>query len=447
MEEECHFVFSDKESTEEQEQDSVELLTEFLNPGKNKHPPVVEEPAPKLKKKARPKKKFMSKALKRLCEPTKPKGLPIEETIIKKRKPADPKTFDRLYEMSKQKEQKQAELQKQYEDEEIRESARFAKKSCTKSTELVANQYMRFLDSIFDGYTTMSEEQLVESLRLLGLLTNKQYLDSVPVVLEESQKWRNDADTFDIDPIRRSLTHILIDDDGLSPFQTFAKQQIAILLANGGKLAKKEEVPVEVHPIKHMHKDTLDRLTKLREHEVSKKPAAAKKRPTFVPKVYIDWHMPDAPTTDGTREILMNSELAQLPLEERQRILAERKEQKMKRMNDEEKMKEPKPSKPLKMPELSDAMKQQLEDRKERLKNKPPEGPSFKPKVTSYEDFLKVRDSMLTNKKRPEGWDKDITRKRLGYEQHLKKMEEEAQGIDLLKLRSSARRAPNQAIA
>ena len=428
-------------------EDSVEILTEMLNPGKHEPEPDAEEEPVKKPKKAMHRKKRMRKALRRLCEPSQPKFAVVEEDVIRKRKPADPKTFDRLYEMSKQREQKNLELQRQYEDEEIRANAPSSRKSSAKSMALVASQYVRYLDSIFDGRVTVDEDELVEALRLLGLLGKKEDLASVQVVLDESETWRNDDDTFDVSAVRQSLRPVMIDDDSLSPFQVFAKHQIMVLLANGGKLVKKIETPVEVQPVKHMHKDTLDRLTKLREHEVSKKLVVESKRPTFVPKVYIDWHMPEAPVTDGTKEILMNCELAQLRLEERERILAERKEEKMRRMNEEEKKKEPKPSKPLKMPELSDDMKQQLEERKERLRHKAPERPSFKPQVTKYEDFLKVRDSMFTNKKRPGGWDKDITRRRLGYEQHLKKMEEEAQGIDLLKLRASNRRTPNVAAA
>lgn len=452
--EEPNFVFSDEEA-----KDSVELLTEMLNPKKEKKkkrknrkkkhvmkvakpkPVDIEEPHPK---KIIRSKKHIDKMIRRLTAPAKPKPSPEDEDLVRKRKPADPKTFDRLYEMSKQKEQKNLELQKQYHDEEMQACTNFTKKSSQRSKELVDEQYSRFLCSIFTGKEQMEEVELIDALRLLGLLSPKQDLLSISVVAEESEKWKKEGDVFDVSLIRESLNNVMATSEKLTPFQSFARQQMMILLANGGKLAKKVEAPVEVQIVRQMHKDTFDRLTKVRESEISKKPAAAKKRPTFVPKVFIDGHIPDVQlTSEGTKEILLNSEIAQLPLEERERALAERREQRIKRMVDEVRQSAPKQTKPLRMPELSEEMKLKLEERKERMKNKPPEGPSFKPKITKYEDFLKTRETMFANAKHPEGWDEDITRRRQAYEQHLKKKEEEEQGIDLLRLRASLRKTSN----
>ena len=465
------------------ELDSVEVLTEMLNPkrkrkgkkkraAKQKRVKSVEPKEPKCDESGEPKepkdpmlkkpkgveyeepqpkkivrsKRHIARMVKRLSAPAKPKPVAQEEDVIRKRKPADPKTFDRLYEMSKQKEQKNLELQRQYIDEEMQACTNFTRKSSQRSKELVEGQYARFLSSMFEGHEKMDEEQLVDALRTIGLLGQKQDLLAVPVVAEEAEVWRCDGDRFDVSLVRKSLSDVMAESEKQTPFEAFARHQMMIVLANGGKMSKKVEEPEEVHIVRHMHKDTFDRLTKVRESDVTKKPAAAKKRPTFVPKVFIDGHVPEIePASETTKEILLNSEIAQLPLEEREKALAERREQRIKRVTDEVQKNAPKPVKPLKMPELSEEMKAKLEERKERLKNKPPEGPSFKPKVTKYEDFLKTRESMFSNARRPEGFEEDIARRRQAYELHLKKKEEEEKGIDLLSLRASLRKTHNSA--
>jgi hypothetical protein len=224
----------------------------------------------------------------------------------------------------------------------------------------------------------------------------------------------------------------------LTPFQSFAKQQIIIALANGSKLVKKTDEPPEVKPSKKMDRDAFRRLTKIRKGDVVKKQIKEIKRSVYVPLSSITNHVPEPVRSRMTKEILHQSQYGQLSLEERGKKLEERRADRLKKLADEQDESKDAP-KPTPMPELSAEMKEKLEQRKERLRNRGPDEPSFRPSITPFSEFLKIQQSMWQHSVKPEGWDAAITRQRAGYEMHLKKKAEEAEGIDLLRLRAASR--------
>jgi hypothetical protein len=92
------------------------------------------------------------------------------------------------------------------------------------------------------------------------------------------------------------------------------------------------------------------------------------------------------------------------------------------------------PVKPHPMPELSAEMREQLDERRERLRRQGSGSPTFRPSVLKYDDFLKIRKSMYREGNYPEGWEASVTRMRIGYKQHLGRKEAQAADVDLLRL-------------
>jgi hypothetical protein len=218
-------------------------------------------------------------------------------------------------------------------------------------------------------------------------------------------------------------------------FQIIVRQKIMIAIANGFKLKRPVEQVHEIPPVKHMQKETFARLTKVRQSDVSKKPPDRPKRHQFVPKISLDDHVPEIHPSDVTKGILENSELGRMPLNERDAKLAERRAERIRKLEEAEVRRHERRDKAQPMPELTPEMKEALEERKERIRNRPPDEPSFRPQVTPYEDFLKVQQSMFQTHARPEGWDASVTRLRAGHELFLQK-KGRGQGIDLSNYRS-----------
>jgi hypothetical protein len=78
--------------------------------------------------------------------------------------------------------------------------------------------------------------------------------------------------------------------------------------------------------------------------------------------------------------------------------------------------------KPIDMPKLSMEMKERLEKRKERLRKGGP-GPTYRPIVMSYNDFLvNVKEKMKVGVE-VEGFEANVKRRRSAYEKRLQSKE------------------------
>jgi hypothetical protein len=67
-----------------------------------------------------------------------------------------------------------------------------------------------------------------------------------------------------------------------------------------------------------LHKETFDRLTRLRQFDVPKKPADHLKRHKHIPNISLDEQLPEIPPSGVTKRILENSEVGKLSLRERE---------------------------------------------------------------------------------------------------------------------------------
>jgi hypothetical protein len=382
--------------------------------------------------------KHIDRVAKRLSQSKAKKSPPEEPADPVRKASADPKTFERLYEQSKQKQAKQQELQLQFETEEQKQIEQHMTKTCKRSVSLVSDQLSRYLHSLFNGEDEIDSASLNATLRDLGLLGPREDLVNAPAVEHQSQRWRKENDRFDTQAIIASL-EAAINAAKPTTFQIFVKQKIMIAIANGSKLKKQTEQIPEASPTKQMQKETFDRLTRVRQSDISKKPVNHPKRHKFIPKICLDDQLPEIHPSEVTKGILENSELGRLPLRERDEILSERRADRIRKLEEAEARRHSRQEKPHPMPVLPPDMKEKLEERKERIRNKPPDGPTFRPQVTKYEDFLKVRQTMFHARSRPEGWDASVTRLRAAHEQFLQHKEEHANGIDLLRIRNSSR--------
>jgi hypothetical protein len=431
-------------AAEDVDQNALSELTHLLNPKQSRTPKkkpkkpvtdVIPEDGPKRVFRSQ---RHINRVAKRLSQP-KPAPTPAADPPDPIRKaPADPKTFERLYEQSRQKEVKQQELQRQYESAEMQERQLHSAKTCKRSLSLVSEQVSRFLHTLFEDQEEIDVESLSECLRGLGILNPRDNLTSLAVLEQKSQPWQQENGFYDPKAVVGSLEKAM---NATKPtaFELYIKQEIMIAIANGFKVRKHKEGIAEVIPNKTMQKTTFDRLTKLRESDVSKKPREALKRPKFVPKINFDDQLPGVSHSEVTKGILEHSELGQLPLEARDQKLAERRVERIRRLEEAEIERHERREKAQPMPELTPEMKQKLEERKERIRNQPPDEPTFRPQVTKYEDFLKVRESMFQPHTRPEGWDASVTRLRAGYGQFLQLKEAQGFGAEPLRVRASSR--------
>jgi hypothetical protein len=362
--------------------------------------------------------KHIAKMVSRLST-VNPKPVDCQAEVVRERKVSDGKTFDRLYEMSRQKEAKQEELQKQQEEAERIEFAKYTTKSCKRSLSLVADQFSRFLKTHFEGRDELPGDELVNFFRFLGLLDMRQDLSCNAMLEEESRGWAQENDLYNVCKLVESLENAM-KSNSPTAFENFVNQRIMIAIANGLKFHPKVEEAPEPSPVRQMHRDTLTRLTKTRSGQVRAKPSGDVKRPKFVPRIDFDEELPAVPKSVVTQGILKRSELAHLSHSERQAKLSERRAAKVQELEQEAKRSfEPVKSHP--MPELSSEMRDQLEARRERLRQQGSGSPTFRPSVLKYDDFLRIRKSMYQEGNHPEGWEASVTRMRLGHEQHLER--------------------------
>lgn len=435
--------------------ESIEALIDFLNPNKNKiksskktkkepkAPPVprkvdFEEPHPK---RIRRSKNHINNMITRLSQPAKPKLFIDDEELKRPKTVCDPKAFDRLYEISKEKEKKAKELQKQHEVDEIADNIKHAHKVNKKSEELAAGMFNKFVLSAFEPLPELiTKDELVNTLAYLGLLDNKQTLESLPMIEEELNKWKDDEDKFQTELIKNDFVN-LTESQLSTPFQKLAHKQIVIALVNG-KTKKQTNQSDEPKVTKHMKKETFDRLTKIKQDYVPQKKEQSndKPRPKFIPKKHIDDPIPEVKISDVSSGIWQSSEVAHMSIEERDRLFQERRNKKLKQLQEEYYQPTQNSKTQSNKMEVTEEMKKKIFEKKEQKRRELEQGPSFRPNVTSYKDYLKIRRSQLHNTGRPEGWDEYVNRRRTAYQKYLEKKEEEERDIDLLEIRANKRK-------
>ncbi|OHS93075.1 hypothetical protein TRFO_12097 [Tritrichomonas foetus] len=382
----------------------------------------------KEKKKIKKSKKEIKAMIDRLMQP--PKQV-TEEEQPKAKVQTDPKIFDRLYQMSQEKEQRNEKLRKEFEDEEMNFAARKAEKSNKKSNALAEQQLVTFIESIFpnpEEKNEMTETELTEIFQKLGILDNKEVIYKNQAMKSVYEEWLIEKDNGKIyynsftvkDALMKSTTQ-----KNYSKFDVYARQRMTIALSEAKQRSKHVviEQPKEEKKIK---KETIIRLSQTREQPPPKKHILPKQQPKRPKPIKIEEPIG---MSAKTHEILESCDLGRATFEERDKIIAKKRSEKIEKLDKElhtEKL-DVGPSFGQK-PQWPSEIQEKLDEYRQKKLNKQPEGPTFRPSIISFEKYQKqIRKKMMKEANLPEGYEESISRHRQAYNKILQKKMEEAQ--------------------
>lgn len=388
-----------------------------------------------LEKQEKPKRKSkraIKKMVDRLSQPPQPKQVETEE-IPKSKTQTDPQIFDRLYQMSQEKVKKCEKLRQEYEDEVRNDPIRKSSKSNRKSNELVEQQIISFVSSQFIDKEMINEPELISILQNLGLIDHKEmiYKDTTIKPMIESWIAQTDGRTmYNTLLVKETLLHCVTQNDN-TRFGVYARQCMTIAFSEMKQKSRIQE-PVIQEEERKISRDTIMRLSQTRDpapKKVVNHNSNLKPKPILNPRVStISKELPPEGISQRTQEILDSCDLAHISFEERERINAQKRSEKIKKLDEEihTKKLEVGPQfgqKPLWTSEIQEKLD---EYRKKKLEQKPDE-PSFRPSIISFKTYQKqIRKQMMAEKNMPEGYNETINRYRQAYQQDVQKKLERA---------------------
>ncbi|OHT16933.1 hypothetical protein TRFO_12817 [Tritrichomonas foetus] len=424
--------------------------TSNFNPEKyqNRKPKMSPDLEEKLPSPKRKNKKDIEDMVLRLSAPS-PQSK-IEEKP--KKIASDPQIFDRLYEMSKDKEKKNEEMRAKFIAEEKNKIG--SPKRNPLSQKLAEKRLLRFINEKFEEIheNELSQTELNSLLIEFGLTFEKQRMENNKLLLEYMKEWilnvkENGETAYDPEKVKNCLLTSIKSTKNASPFQAYARQSIIIALSNTNSNKSSSKSPnnspckpenqnkfnqynassknisskdsnlndnIENNR-KSIKYESLIRLSKSNKPPTPRK--SLPKRPKFVQYPYSE-DLEPVSVCQGSERILNSSRLAQKSFNERDKILKDRKIEKLNQMEQEFYKSqlmtfEHKPN-------FNEQTQKELEAYREKKKNIKPEEPSFHPTVIDYEKYKKtIHKSMIEKVVRPEGWESDIVRHRLAYQNYL----------------------------
>lgn len=389
-------------------------------------------------KKEKPKKiskKEMKKMINRLMQAPQPKPSPEKEESPRSKTQANPQTFDRLYQMSQDKVKKCEQLRKEFEEEEINFPARKAEKSNKKSNELAEQQLTSFIESEFPKKEFLSELELDSTLRKLGILDNKELMYKNPAIKSIMESWmtENEGKTvYDASHVKESLLSSATQ-KSYSKFDVYARQRMTIELSEI-KQRNRREKPEPPKEEKKISKETIIRLSQARDPNPPKKqllpsPSKLKPRPKPKPKKpIISEELPPEGISQKTHEILESCDLAHVPFEEREKINAQKRSEKIKKLDEEIHNKKLNVGPQFgQKPQWAPDIQQKLDEYRQKKLTQKPDEPSFKPNMMSFKQYQKkIRKQMMSEQTLPEGYEETVNRYRQAYQQGVQKKIENA---------------------
>ncbi|OHT08185.1 hypothetical protein TRFO_23405 [Tritrichomonas foetus] len=377
-------------------------------------------------------------------ESVKSENSPNSKKKEKKANNGNSNIFNDLYDQSVQAKEKLEQLKKKQDKEEEEEIKKWVKpKTCRASKVHAHNRVIKYVNEAFGEINECSEEELVSIFEKLGLFeANKRFDD------------KHDERLKSIPELACRLEHCVIRNDGnnkpiyrtsefhkiylqvaqgqlLTPFHHLAKEKLLIAMANEKKPAVLDFDPLQQFTTaKECSKDTLARLCVPRKTmEIT--PQEAEER--------VELNI----LSETSKKILMESknEISSLPIDQREKRLMQRKEDKIDKMKKEFYQQiTQREVKINPIPEYDKETTNMLAEYREKKKNYKEPEPSYRPTVTKYDEFLKQQELINSVDFKPTGWEEDIERHRKGYAKfiHMKRIKEE--GLEyLLKYRREER--------
>lgn len=380
-------------------------------------------------------KKEMKKMINRLTKPPQQKATPVKEESPKSKTQANPQTFDRLYQMSQEKVKKCEQLRKEFEEEEINYPIRKAEKSNKKSNELAEQQLCSFIEQEFPKKEFLTELELDGVLHKLGILDHKESMYKNPAIKSIMESWttENEGKTvYSASQVKDSLISSATQRN-YTKFDVYARQRMTIELSEIKQKIRNEK-PEPPKEEKKISKETIMRLSQSRDPNPPKKqilssPSNLKPKPKPKPrKPIISEELPPEGISQKTQEILESCDLAHVPFAEREKINAQKRSEKIKKLDEEihNKKLDVGPQFGQK-PQWSSDIKKKLDEYRQKKLSQPSDEPSFKPTVMSFKQYQKkVRKQMMSEQALPEGYEESVNRYRQAYQQGVQKKMEKA---------------------
>ena len=369
-------------------------------------------------------KKAIQAMINRLMNQPKPK-IENENENVKVRVQTDPQIFDRLYQMSQEKEERNKKLRKEYEEEEINLPERKAEKTNKKSNALAEQQLVSFINSTVPEVEEMNENELTALFEKLGILDHKEQLAKNQATKKVYEEWMSEKEdgqkVFLVSRVKEALIKCSTQNN-FSQFDRYARQRMIIALSDLKQ--KSRNVQVEEPKIdKKISKETILRLSKAKDNPPPKRQVKeTKPKPKPKPKEEIE------KMSVKTQEILENCDLARITFEERNKIILEKRNERIKKL-DEELHSEKLDVSPTfgQKPHWSNEVQEKLDEFRKKKLNKKSDEPSYRPNIISFKKYQKqIRKQMMAEVNLPEGYEESINRHRQAYSKFIQKKMEEA---------------------
>ncbi|OHT16096.1 hypothetical protein TRFO_42046 [Tritrichomonas foetus] len=340
--------------------------------------------------------------------------------------------FDRLFFESTKIHNKR----KYYQDLEYNKYYTKPEKSETEeiTTNLAFKKMKEFIDSIFvDVDNVISYGELYDIFVRVGILNMGEKVDNYPVLVEALERWRVNTNTYNALKVKDSLILAISGKSGR--FRQFAKERIHCKFANhkNNENYVQETPSMIIHKAKQMTQDTFDRLLSPRPDFTSQQKTKEEEDVVYEP----------IQLSANTQKILRNSSLGKTKIEKRDQALCERAMKKINEIREkmEEDFKKMQKPPPIVLPEISPEERKKIDELKKKRQNTLPEEQPYKPDIMKYKDFLAIKEEMKKNTVADQpGLDSFLQRMKKGYEQHIKKIQEE-ENIRALPELPSKRRA------
>lgn len=352
-----------------------------------------------------------------------------------KRKAINHEIFNQLYEKSNEKFRKIDEVKVQKENEELEEIQKSKIKQCKKSRELADKKYTRFYKSCFAPYeeSEISHSQLLEILTKLGITHLKQNIQANNDLDQAIKSWQieeSDPPMYELEKVKEEIMSI-IDNKCTTPFQKNSRPLVVVAISNAQKeenMAKmnQDDENQKKEGASMMTRQSIERLSIVR--NPTPKPESVPdpqqtKRPERVFKK-------ESPPPKPKQHKFQDTYVSEMPFIERAALYNDLRSTKIQQKREEmyQEFEQGQLIKHGKMPKFDSKTRTKIDSLRAR-RDMTTEEPTYKPKVTTYKEYMKIRKSMW-KEVRPKGWDSAVTNSRIAYRKSQQKKRDSMSELD-----------------
>lgn len=269
------------------------------------------------------------------------------------------------------------------------------------SDKLVNQAMKKLIDDAIGSESEINRAGLSKAFSKLGILEGKMKIYDKQFLRDQLEIWELDDNVYDNDAVRETL-YEAAENDLSTKFKRHARNRMFEKMYN--KKAGPAEIKDEYTGSHQISNFVFDRLIEPKkefsneedENEQVIEPVKLSKK---------------------TVETLVNSYFGQLPYHKRQESLQLRKKERLDVIKEEIKQKEKYEYIEPEIPELTPQQREEIEImNKKKEKEKELSKPTYRPEVTKYEDYLKIKPAIYESKEKPHGYDEILQRMKEGRE-------------------------------